>query len=596
MMENVEIAGMLREAADLLEILDANPFRVRAYRNAIRTVQDHAVPMRKLVEEGADLTELPSIGKGMAENIVELIETGGLAIMDELSEQVPPTLIELIRLPGLGPKKARKLWDELGVESIEDLEEAAGEGRIAGLSGFGKKTEEKILQSIEQYRTNTSRFRLGDVDELLPPLLEHIRNLDGVRRLEVAGSYRRRRETVGDIDLLVLADDAVSVSEGLTGFDGVERVIGAGGTKTSVLLRSGLQVDLRVVPDESWGAALVYFTGSKEHNIKLRQRALDRGLRVSEYGVFEIPPEEQDDVVGERGVASSGAMVAGATEEDVYEALELPWLAPEIREDRGEIAAALDGALPDLITVGDLKGDLHMHSTWSDGRNTIEEMLNACVMRGYEYFCMSDHSKALAMVEGLDAVRLRQQWAEIEGIAERHPEIRLLRSMEVDILKDGTLDLEDEMLEQLDWVIVSVHSFFGLSAVEQTDRVLTALSHPRVNVFGHPTGRIINRRGPIEIEIDEVLRACAEYGVAVEINSHPNRLDLRDTHAWRARELGVPIVISTDAHRTEELDLIHYGVEQGRRAWLTPDDVLNTRSIGDLLEWVASSSGGRREE
>jgi DNA polymerase (family 10) len=588
MMENVEIAGTLKEVADLLEILDANPFRVRAYRNAIRTVQDHAVPMRKLVEDGADLTELPSIGKGMAENIVELVETGGLAIMDELGEQVPASLIELMRLPGLGPKKARKLWDELGVESIEDLEEAAKEGRVAGLAGFGKKTEEKILDGIDLYRTNASRFRLGDVDELLSPLLEHVRGIAGVRRLEVAGSYRRRKETVGDIDLLVLADDAVAVSEGLTGFDGVERVIGAGGTKTSVLLRSGLQVDLRVVPDESWGAALVYFTGSKEHNIKLRQRALDRGLRVSEYGVFEIPLDEQDDVVGERGAASSGAMVAGETEEDVYASLELPWMAPEIREDRGEIAAALGAGLPRLIEVGDLRGDLHMHSTWSDGRNTIEDMLKACVERGYEYFCMSDHSKALAMVEGLDAVRLRQQWAEIEGITARHPEIRLLRSMEIDILKDGSLDLEDEMLEQLDWVIVSVHSFFGLSAVEQTDRVLTALSHPQVNVFGHPTGRIINRRGPIEIEIDEILRACKEHNVAVEINSHPNRLDLRDTHAARARELGVPVVISTDAHRTEELDLVRYGVEQGRRAWLTPDDVLNTRPVEDILAWAAS--------
>jgi DNA polymerase (family 10) len=281
-------------------------------------------------------------------------------------------------------------------------------------------------------------------------------------------------------------------------------------------------------------------------------------------------------------------MVAGETEEDVYASLELPWMAPEIREDRGEIAAALGAGLPRLIEVGDLRGDLHMHSTWSDGRNTIEDMLKACVERGYEYFCMSDHSKALAMVEGLDAVRLRQQWAEIEGITARHPEIRLLRSMEIDILKDGSLDLEDEMLEQLDWVIVSVHSFFGLSAVEQTDRVLTALSHPQVNVFGHPTGRIINRRGPIEIEIDEILRACKEHNVAVEINSHPNRLDLRDTHAARARELGVPVVISTDAHRTEELDLVRYGVEQGRRAWLTPDDVLNTRPVEDILAWAAS--------
>jgi len=595
-MENIEIAQTLREVANLLEILDANPFRVRAYRNAIRTVQEHAVPMRKLVEEGADLTELPSVGKGMAENIAELVETGDLSLIDQLIEENPAlvdrdvvsSLIEITSIPGIGPKKVRKLWEDLGVESVEDLKEAASEGRVAELEGFAKKTELRILEEIDRLATRTSRFRLGDVDELLPPLLDHMRGVEGVRRVEVAGSYRRRRETVGDIDLLVLADDAMAASEGLTSFDGVDRVIGAGGTKTSVSLRSGLQVDLRVVPDESWGAALVYFTGSKEHNIKLRQRALDRGLRVSEYGVFEIPPEEKDDVVGERGVASSGAIVAGATEEDVYESLDLPWIAPEIREDRGELAAAEEDGLPDLIEVGDLKGDLHMHSTWSDGRNTIEEMLAACAARGYEYFCMSDHSKALAMVEGLDAVRLRQQWAEIDGIASRQPEIRILKSMEVDILKDGSLDLEDELLEELDWVTVSIHSFFGLPAAEQTERVLTGLSHPQVNVFGHPTGRIINRRGPIEIEIDEILQACAEYGVAVEINSHPNRLDLRDTHAWRARELGVPITISTDAHRAEELDLIRYGVEQGRRAWLTPDDVLNTRPLDELLSWAAS--------
>ncbi|MDX1396091.1 MAG: DNA polymerase/3'-5' exonuclease PolX [Gemmatimonadota bacterium] len=595
-MENIEIAGRLREVANLLEILDANPFRVRAYRNAIRTIGEHAVPMRKLVADGTDLTELPSIGKGMAENIRELVETGELSLIDELIEEYPAlvdrdvvaSLIEITRIPGIGPKKVRKLWEELGVESVDDLREAAAAGSVAELEGFGEKTEVRILEEIERLATRTSRFRLGDVDELLPPLLEHIRGIEGVRRLEVAGSYRRRRETVGDIDLLVLADDAVAVSEGLTSYEGVERVIGAGGTKTSVLLRSGLQVDLRVVPDESWGAALVYFTGSKEHNIKLRQRALERDLRVSEYGVFEIPEAERDEGVGERGSASSGAQVAGATEEDVYDSLGLPWMAPEVREDRGEIAAALGDGLPTLIEVGDLKGDLHMHSTWSDGRNTIEEMLEACVARGYEYFCMSDHSKALAMVEGLDATRLRQQWAEMKGIAGRHPEIRMLRSMEVDILKDGSLDLEDELLEELDWVTVSVHSFFGLPAVEQTDRVLRALAHPSVNVFGHPTGRIINRRGPIEIEIDEILQACAEHGVAVEINSHPNRLDLRDTHAWRARELGVPVVISTDAHRIEELDQIHYGVEQGRRAWLTPDDVLNTRPLDDLLAWAGS--------
>lgn len=590
-MENVEIAQLFREVADLLEIQEANPFRVRAYRNALRTIEAHAVPMRKLVEQGADLTELPSIGKGMSENIHEIVETGRLAVLDGLADEIPEGLIDLMRLPGLGPKKARKLWHELGVESIEDLESVAKEGRVAELAGFGKKTQERILQGIENFRTNTSRFRLGEVDELLPPLLEHLNATPGIRRLEVAGSYRRRKETVGDIDLLAVADDAIAASEALTGFSGVQSVIGAGGTKTSVILRSGLQVDLRVVPAESWGAALVYFTGSKEHNIKLRKRALDRSLRVSEYGVFEIPDESLGDALGERGVASEGEMVAGDTEEAVYDILDLPWFPPEMREDRGELDITEAGDLPRLVEGSDLKGDVHMHSTWSDGRATLDEMVAACAERGYEYMAITDHSKVLAMVEGLDAEKLRRQWREIEKVQAAHPEIRVLRGMEVDILKDGSLDLEDEMLEGLEVVIISVHSFFGLDRVAQTDRVLNALAHPRSMILGHPTGRIINRRGPIDIEIDEILQACAELGVAVEVNSHPNRLDLRDTHLWRARELGVPVIVTTDAHRTDELDLVHYGVEQARRAWLTPEHVLNTRSAEDFLAGLGISGG-----
>lgn len=588
-MENIEIVRILDEVADLLEIQEANPFRVRAYRNAVRTINAHASPMRKLVEQGADLTALPSIGKGLADNIGELVATGRLAMLDALAAEIPPGLVELMRLPGVGPKKARKLWDELGVESIEDLEEVASDGRVAELPGFGLKTQDRILRGIRNYRTNTARFRLGEVDELLPPLIEHLRAAPGITRLEVAGSYRRRKETVGDIDVLVLADDARAASESLVGFSGVESVIGAGGTKTSVRLRSGLQVDLRVVPAESWGAALVYFTGSKEHNIRLRRRALERKLRVSEYGVFEIPDDSVGDRLGERGIASEGAMVAGASEEDVYRALDLAWIPPELRTDRGEIAASDAGALPDLVERSDLRGDVHMHSTWSDGRVSLEEMVVACAERGYEYMAITDHSKALAMVEGLDAAKLGRQWNEIAEIQAAHPEIRILRGMEVDILRDGSLDLEDEMLEALDVVIISVHSFFGLDRATQTARVLKALAHPRSMIFGHPTGRIINRRGPIDVDIDDILHACAEFGVAVEVNSHPNRLDLKDSHLWRARELGVPVVVTTDAHRPDELDLAQYGIEQARRAWLSPEHILNTRGVDDFLAVFESS-------
>jgi DNA polymerase (family 10) len=588
-MENVEIAAILKEVADLLEIQEANPFRVRAYRNAVRTIEAYAVPLRKLVEDEADLTELPAIGKGMAQNIEELVTTGGLSVLNQLAEEIPASLIELMRLPGLGPKKARKLWNELGIETMEALEEAATEGRIADLAGFGQKTQARILEGIAQYRTNVSRFRLVEADELLPPLLAYLEEAPGLQRLEVAGSYRRRLETIGDIDLLALADDAEAISERLMSFPSVTQVLGAGATKTSVTLRSGLQVDLRVVPPESWGAALVYFTGSKEHGIKLRQRALDRDLRISEYGVFRIPETDGTDEPEERGRASEGERVAGTTEEDVYEAVGLPWIAPEIREDRGEIRAAEVDELPRLLELKDLRGDLQMHSTWSDGRNSLEEMLEACAERGYEYFAITDHSKALAMIEGLDAAKLKKQWVEIDEIAARHPEIRILRSMEVDILRDGTLDLEDEMLAQLDLVVVSIHSYFGLPQAEQTERVLQAIRHPEVNILAHPTGRLINRRAPIDLDVDEVLRACVDSGVAVELNAQPSRLDLKDTQVIRARELGLKVAISTDAHRTAELDLIHYGVEQARRAWLTPDDVLNALPLEVLLEVVGRS-------
>jgi DNA polymerase (family 10) len=577
-MENVEIAAVLKEVADLLDIQDANPFRVRAYRNAVRTVQTLAIPLRKLVEDGADLTELPAIGKEMARHIEELVQTGQATVLQELTEQVPASLVQLMRLPGLGPKKARKLWDELGIESIEELEEMAKAGRIATLPGFGQKTEQAILERIERYRRRVGRFGLLEVEELLKPLLEHMSGGKGLDRLEVAGSYRRRLETIGDIDLLASGIVPGDLMQRLADYSGVAKTLVLGETKTSVGLRNDLQVDLRVVPAESYGAALVYFTGSKEHNIKLRQRALDRGLRVSEYGVFRIPEDATDE-----SLASDGEMVAGETEEDVYAAVGLPWIAPELREDRGEIQAADNDSLPALIQIEDIRGDLQMHSTWSDGKNTIEEMLETCASRGYEYFAMTDHSKALAMIGGLDATRLKEQWEEIDEVAARHGEIRILKSMEVDILKDGTLDLEDEMLDQLDLVVVSIHSFFNLPQTEQTERVLKALKHPQVNVLAHPTGRVINRRDPIQLDIDEVLRVAAELGVAMELNAHPSRLDLKDTHLMRARELGVKIVISTDAHRTAELDLMRYGIEQARRAWLEPEDVLNTLPLNDFL-------------
>ncbi|UCG89432.1 MAG: DNA polymerase/3'-5' exonuclease PolX [Gemmatimonadota bacterium] len=574
--ENIEIAAVLQNVADLLEIKGANPFRIRAYRNAAQVVAEWAAPLRKLVEEECDLTELPSIGKDMARHIEELVSRGELMLLQELSQDVPLSLVELTRLPGLGAKKARKLWDELGVETLDDLESAAERGAIATLPGFGEKTQDKILTAIDRYRKRRGRMKLGDADQHAVPLLDYLRANPEVKRVEVAGSYRRRRETVRDLDVLVIATQAEAVMGYFTSYPDIKQVESSGETRSTVVLRSGLQVDLRIVAPQSYGAALSYFTGSKEHNVKLRMRAIQRGLRLSEYGVFRGGEEEAGD-------PWAGEFVAGRDENEVYESLGLAWIPPELRENRGEIEAAERSELPDLITVGAIRGDLQMHSTWSDGKNTLEEMLEACVARGYEYFAITDHSKALAMTGGLDGAKLREQWTEIDEIAERHPGIEIMRGMEVDILGDGALDLEDAMLAQLDIVLISVHSRFDLPPGDQTERIIKALGHPAVNVLAHPTGRQINRRDPMQFDLDAVLQSAADSGVAVELNAHPDRLDLNDVQLMRARELGCDIVISTDAHRTTDLDLMRYGVEQARRAWLQPADVLNTLPFTELV-------------
>lgn len=564
-MDNPEIARTLEEVADILEIQNANPFRIRAYRNAVRTVQSLTTPLRRWVEENRPLTDLPGIGKEMATHIREMVETGTLGFRDELVAEVPRSLIDLMRLPGVGPKKARRFFDEMSICSVDELEAAAKEGRIATIPGFGAKTQERILAGIQELRQHASRHLLVDAERSFEPLLGWLREVPEVERLEVAGSYRRRRETVGDIDLLALATQPGPVMDAFLHYPQRDKILMAGDTRSTITLGSGLQVDLRVVPPDCYGAALVYFTGSKEHNVKLRRRGVERGLRISEYGVFRV----EGDAEGE------GERIAGREEADVYAAVGLAWVPPELREDRGEIEAASAGRLPALLRLEDLRGDLHMHSTWSDGRNTIEEMVEACAARGYEYMVISDHSKALSMVNGLDAYRLREQWKEIDEVRARHPEIRILRSMEIDILGDGSLDLEDEMLAQLDLVLVSLHSRLDLPEAQQTERVLRALEHPEVDVFCHPTARLINRRRPVEMDVDAVLRRAAELGVAVELNANPHRLDLKDTHLELAKELGCKVVISTDSHRTRELDLMRYGVEQARRAGLEAGDVLN---------------------
>jgi DNA polymerase (family X) len=597
-LDNVEIARVLAEVADVLEIQGADSFRIRAYRNAVRTVEVQTRPLERMVAEGAPLTALPAIGKEMAGHIRELATTGTLAFRDRLIDEVPRSLIELMRLPGVGPKKARRLWDELHIGSVDELEAAAREGRVAALAGFGEKTQAKILAGIEDYRQHTRRILLADSERYVEPLVGYLSACPQLERLEVAGSYRRRLETVGDIDLLATAREAAPVMAHLLAYPQIGEVLMAGDTRSTIVLGNGLQVDLRVVPPDCYGAALLYFTGSKEHNVKLRRRAVERGLRISEYGVFKLPEDG-----GAAPTAGStpagqgdGVWIAGREEADVYAAVGLSWIPPELREDHGEIEAAAAGRLPRLVEVADLRGDLQMHSTWSDGRNTLEEMVAGCAAHGYEYMAITDHSKALAMVNGLDARRLKLQWLEIDAIRARHPEIQLLRAMEVDILADGTLDLEDEMLAGLDLVVVSIHSRFELPADRQTARVLRALEHPEVNILAHPTGRLINRRKPIAIDMETVLARAAELGVAVELNAQPDRLDLRDSHLLLARELGCRIVISTDSHRVAELGTMRYGVEQARRAGLEPRHVLNTLGYREFLRAIArpAADGGER--
>ena len=587
-MENVEIAGILAELADLLEIRGSNPFRIRAYRNAVLTVRGLTRPLAAMVEEGEDLTALDAIGKDMSSHIVELIQTGELARLAEVSAEIPRSLVQLVKLDGVGPKKAKKLWESRGVTTVDELEAALKEGRVESLEGFGATSVKKILTSIEDFRRYSGRFLLSKVDELIEPLLEHMREAPDVERIEVAGSYRRRKETIGDVDLLVQAElPASAVMEHFTAFGSVERVVLAGDTRGAVVLRSGLEVDLRVIPDRSFGAALHYFTGSKEHNVAVRQIAQRQGLRVSEWGVFRMPEGVDPDDMGKE----DGERVAGDTESSVFEVLGMVWVPPVLRENSGEVKAAQDDALPDLVTLEDIQGDLHMHSTWSDGKASVEEMARACESRGYRYLAVSDHSPALAMVGGLTPEKAVDQWEEIDRIQEGLDGITIFKSLEVDILRDGSLDMTDEVLERLDLVLVSVHSLMEMDRVLMTDRVISAIQHPQVDILAHPTGRLLGRREPFQLEMEEVLQAARDLDVAVEINANPTRLDLNDVHAHRAKELGVKVCISTDAHSVERLDHMSYGVDQAQRAWLSKEDVLNTMTQEQFREWLERREG-----
>ena len=586
-MENIEIAAALDEVGDLLEIQGANPFRVRAYRNAVRTVRGLTRSLASMVGAEEDLTELPGIGKDLSAAIVELIGTGRLRRVEELGEQIPRSLVELVKLDGVGPKKARKLWQSLDVTTVDELDDALNAGRVSDLEGFGLASVERIVRSIYDYRLRAGRFLLSRVDQLVGPLVDHMKEAERVQRIELAGSHRRRKETIVSVNLLAQSElPAPDVMEHFFAFGSVERVTLAGERRGAVVLRSGIGVDLRIIPPHSFGAAMHHFTGSMEHTARVRELGLRQGLWVNERGVFRVSEDIDPGAEGEE----EGERVGGDTEESVFEAVGLPWIPPVIRENRGEIEAAREGSLPELVTLNDIRGDLHMHSTWSDGKDSIEAMARACEARGYDYVAISDHSPALAMVRGLTPDTAPEQWAEIDRVQEALDEIVVLKSLEVDILRDGSLDMTDDVLEALDLVIVSVHSLMDLDQAAMTNRVIRAMQHPCVDLVGHPTGRLLGRREPFELDMEAVLQAASELGVALEINSNPKRLDLNDVHARRAKELGVKVVVSTDAHSLRQLDHISYGVDQARRAWLEKEDVLNTMTLHQFRFWV-----GRRK-
>ncbi len=583
-MENFEIARTLKELGLLLEIQGANAFRVRAYRNAVEAIGGLTRPLSDMVEAGENLTSLQDIGKTVASHIEELVTTGKLDRLEEVSTEIPRELTKLVQLDGVGPKKAKKLWEDLGVVSMDDLQAAVEAGSVQTLEGFGPKSASRILTAIERFRKRTGRMLLSEAEQVLEPLLAYISEADGVERLEVAGSYRRRRETIGDLDLLVqTSGDGGAIVQHFVEYSGVERITGAGDTKGSVVLRSGISVDLRVLPPRSFGAALQYFTGSKEHNVAVRILGVKAGLRLNEWGVFRMPEDVEAGEVGKE----DGERLGGSTEDEMYAPLDLPCMAPELRENRGEIDAARRGELPRLLSVEDVRAELHMHSAWSDGRLSIAEMVAACKKRGFEYGVITDHTPAVGVAGGLDPQRVRDQWSELEEINQQLGDFTLFRGLEVDILKDGALDTTDEILDELDFVIVSVHSFMDMDKTTMTDRVIKAVQHPAVDLLGHPTGRLLNRREGYPIDIEAVLQAALDLDVAVEINAHPRRLDLSDVHAFRARELGVLIAINTDAHSVKDLANLRYGVDQGRRAWLEPAHVLNTRTVDEFRAWLS---------
>lgn len=567
---NADIAAVLDQIADLLELRDENPFRIRAYRNAARTVGAFGQDIKSLFDRGGELPKLPGIGPDLAGKVHEITASGTCKLLRELEKEFPPAVTELLKLPGLGPKRVKTLYDKLKVHTLDELRAAANAEKIRELPGFGAKTEEHILQALGARAAESRRFKLATAMQYAEALVAYLKKCRGVQQATVAGSFRRMRETVGDLDIVISAVPGSPAMQKFCDYDEVREVLAQGETRASVVLKAGLQVDLRLVPRESYGAALHYFTGSKAHNIAIRRIGQSRGLKINEYGVFR----------GEK-------RIAGETEQSVYDTVGLPYIPPELREDRGEIEAARRGELPELIAIEDLKGDLHVHTKASDGHHTIEDMALAARRAGLEYIAITEHSRRLAFARGLDPQRLSKQADEIDRLNATLQGITILKGIEVDILEDGSLDLPDSALKRLDIVVGAVHGGFDLPRRRQTERLLRALENPYLTILAHPCGRLIGEREPYDIDVLALIRRAKARGCFLELNGQPDRLDLNDVHCQMARDEGVLLSVNSDAHSTHDFANLRYGIGQARRGWLEAKDVLNTRGLSELKAKIA---------
>lgn len=567
---NQQIADIFREVAEILGISGANPFRIRAYQQASELISHYPQKLSDMVEAKEDLSKLPGIGVDLAQKIAEIVGSGKLTMLEKLEKKIPPETLQLLHIPSLGPKRVQRLYQELKIKNLSDLEAAIIKKKLRTLAGFGEKLEAKILAEIQRTHGTEKRVLWIHAQQDAEPLVDYLKQGKNVDQVTIAGSYRRHRESVGDLDILITSDSAHEVMNRLVQYDNVAKILAQGSTRATVILHSGLQVDIRVVTEESYGAALLYFTGSKSHNIALRKLAQAQGIKINEYGVFK-----------------NSKQLAGQSEEEIYQLLNMDYIPPELREGKGEIQAALDKKIPKLISLQDLQGDLHVHSEASDGSASLEAMAEAAKTRGLKYIAITDHSARMGITHGLNTKRLAQQMDAIDRLNGKLQGIHILKGIEVDILPDGSLDLPDSMLKELDLTVCSIHSHFDLPIKKQTERVLRAMDNPYFKIFGHPSARLIGQRRPCQLDMEQLMKAAVQRGCTFEINAQPERLDLDENYGKLAKELKLKLVISTDAHAPDQFRYLALGIAQARRAWLEKNNILNTRSLKTFLKMIA---------